>query len=302
MTRCSFINNILSSNQQGILLPAGNSTNVASLAPTQLDYNDDYANTTNPTNVLQGTFIFGGVNYNSSGSKTAAGCYLFNPNYTLPATANNLVLTVAGTSGVNKTITVTWGGGTPISYVAALHTGQGILTSATNPGGGPAVLTDTLATFPTAGSGLKAYQVIIASGTGSGQYGMIKANTGTTLTVIPNTLSGNWAVTPDNTSHYLIISPHQTITDSGSGTISCGIYSPELQLNNGTYTDSTITIAKNYPGTSGANNGVNPNYVSASNLQPRNLALKGTASDGGDIGALSVASGNPANIMLVGVG
>lgn len=290
VTRSKFINCILSNNQQGIRNDA-TGANVSSLALTQLDFNDDFGNTTDPTNVLQGTFTFGGANYNSSGSKTCAGCYLVNPNYTLPAAANSLVMVVAGTAGVNKTITVQWGGGTPVSFVDVLHKGQGVLTSASNPDGGPAVLTDLLATFVTSGSGLAGYQVIIVSGTGAGQYGMIKSNTGTALTVIPNQSSGNFAVTPDATSVYIIVPIHQTLTDlAGTGTIFCGINSPELQLGNGTYTDANITITKGYPGTSGANNGVNPNYVGGVNFTPKNTALKGAASDGGDIGALPVQS------------
>lgn len=287
ITRCSIINNILSSNDQGIRNDASGSTNFSSIALTQLDYNDDYANTANVSNILQGTFVFGGVNYNSSGSKTAAGCYLFNPSYTLPAAALNLVLTVAGAYGVagtgTKSVKVAWGGGAQVEFIAF----QGVLTSSSNPAGGPAVLNDILAAFTTTGTGLKGFQVVIATGTGAGQYGMVKSNTSTQLTVIPNTNSGNWAVTPDATSDYLVIKPHQTITDSGTGTISCGIYSPELVLTNNTYSDSTISITKGYPGTSGANNGVNPNFVSSSDFRPQNIALKGTGSDGADIGALS---------------
>lgn len=285
-TRLTIRNNIISNNQQGIRLETADATDVTSLALSQLDYNDDYANSTNVTNIKQGTFIFGGVNYNTSGSKTAAGCYLFNPSYTLPAAANSLVLTVAGTNGSTKSVKVAWGGGTQIEFVAF----QGTLTGATNPAGGPPVLTNSGASFTTAGSGLKAYQVMIVGGTGSGQYAMIKSNTGTALTVIPNTLDGAFAVAPDATSVYLVIKPHQTITDlATTGTISCGIYSPELQLTNGTYTDASITITKSYPGTSGANNGVNPNYVNTavSDFRPQNTALKATASDLADIGALA---------------
>lgn len=293
-TRLIIRDNIVANNQQGIRLAAATATNITSLALTQVDYNDDYANTTTPTNITQGTFMFGGVNYNSSGSKTAAGCYIFSPSYTLPdATNRSLVLTVAGTSGTTKSIKAAWGGGAQVEFVVQTTDfagGQGTLTSATNPAGGPPVLTNSGAAFTTTGSGLKAYQVMIVGGTGSGQYAMVKSNTGQALTVIPNTANGAFAVAPDATSVYLIIKPHQTLTDSGAGTIICGMYSPELTTTNGTYTDANITIAKNYPGTSGANNGVNPNYVNsaASDFHPKNSQLNGTASDGTYIGALPV--------------
>lgn len=303
VTRCSITDNILSNSLTGIYKFAGDASNFSSLALTQVDYNDDYNNTgLFITNVKQGTFMFGGANYNSSGSKTCAGCYIFNPNYTLPdATNRSLVLTVAGTNGSTKSVKVAWGGGSQIEYVAF----QGTATAVT-PGTGSIdpnsvtfpTLTDGGKSFTTTNTGLKGYQVAIVGGTGSGQFAMISANTATALTLIPNTLNGIFATPLDTTSVYLVLKPDQTLTDATTGTVSCGLYSPTLQTTNGTYTDASITIAKNYPGTTGANNGVNPSYVSSSNFSPQNTALRATGSDAADIGALAgtwpvAASGSP---------
>lgn len=315
VTKYIAYNNICSNNLQGIYRAGPSATsNVINLGASLIDWNDDFNNTDTPTNVLQGTFTFGGVNYNTSVSKTALGVYAFSPSYSLPlGTGKSIVLTVAGTAGVNKTITVQWGGGTAVSYVAALHTGQGALTSfAAGLGSNCAstncpVLTDSLGTFPTSGVALQTYFVILTSGACSGKAAMIVSNTATALTVFSNTDTGSYAgCTPAATDTYIIVAPDQQIFDSGAvDSIRVQLNPLELTTTNGTYTDANITITKNYPGTSGADNGVDPQYVSAGtgNFIPKNVLLKGTGLGGSDIGALPVQGGTGCGLlMLLGVG
>lgn len=285
-----FVDNIYSNNQQGIYSPAGDNTNQNNLAFTRSDFNNDYNNPTNATNIKQGTFMQNGVEYNGQAGRNAKGCYLMSPSYALPyGTNNSLVLTVTGVNGTNKAINVAWGSGTPVNFVAFQGTCSG---AGTNPAGGPATVIDaTLHQFPTTGSKLKGYWVLIVAGTGAGQWGIIKDNDASTLTVVVGAQNDVWPVNTDATSVYLILKQHQVLADlATTGTVLCGVAPDEILTANNTYTDSNITVAKNYPGTSGANNGVNPNYVSTTNFAPKNTALKGTASDGGDIGAWPVQS------------
>ena len=67
--------------------------------------------------------MLGGVNYNTSGSKTAVGVYAFNPSYTLPDASNRtLVETVTGTLGAagTKQVAITWDGGTAVNMLALI--------------------------------------------------------------------------------------------------------------------------------------------------------------------------------------
>jgi hypothetical protein len=286
-TRLKIVDNIGSNSTYGIgFMPTADASNFTSLAITQMDFNDDY-NNTNATNRAQATFMRSGAEYNA-GTRNIGGVYLFAPSgYTLPdATSRSLVLTASGTAGSTKSITIGWSGGTAVEYVAL----QGTATAVTA-GTGDAVdptnitlptLTDSGKSFTTTGSGLKGYQVIIAAGTGSGQYAMIASNTATVLTLIPNTTNGVFATPLDTTSVYLIIKPDQQLFDSGgTNSVRAGAYSPALSLTS--QTDSGITIATNSFNT-------NPSFVNSTDFHPQNTALKNTASDGTDVGALPVAS------------
>lgn len=282
-TRLKILNNIGSNSVQGIYQPANTSSNVSAIALTRLDYNDDYNNTTTPTNVKQATFIRNSAEYNE-GTRNIAGIYIFNPSYSLPeATQRTLELVVSGTSGTNKAMNLTWGGGTAVNLVEA----QGTATAGT-----ATTLTNSGASFTTSGSGLKTFQVCITGGTGSGQCAMISANTATQLTIVSNTSNAQWAVTPDNTSVYVVLKSQVSLAHSGGGqTISAGVYSPGVTFTNGTYTDSGITIETH------AFN-ADPQYVSTAtgDMRPQNATLDGAGHDGTDIGALSVllSTGNAA--------
>lgn len=313
VTRYTACNNIASNNLQGIYRgPASATSNVINLGVTQSDGNNDFNNPTFPTNVMQGTFMFGGANYNTSGSKTALGVYAFSPSYSLPdATPRSIVMNVAGAAG-SKTITVQWGGGTPVGFVDVLHVGQGTLTAfAAGVGSGCAsancpVLTDSAATFPTSAGalGLQAYFVMLTSGACNLKSAMIVSNTGTALTVFSNTATGSYnGCTPAAGDTYIIVKPDQQIFDAGAvQSIRVQLFPLELTTSNGTYTDSNITIAKNYPGTSGANNGVDPRYanIAGGDFHPRNTALKGTGIGGLDIGALPVLGGSFRRSQIIG--
>lgn len=303
VTRFRARNNIFSNSLLGMHLAApSGSSNITNLGIIQEDGNDDYNNTT-VSNVLQGTFMFGGVNYNISSYRAAVGAYVFSPSYTLPDVTNrSLVMTIAGSFNNNKTLTVAWGGGTPVSFIDTLHNGQGAITAFDGTQTCPVqntagnlkcpLITDSAATFATAGNGLQTYFLLFTSGACSGQTGGIYANTGTTLSVFSNTATGSFtACTPVATDTYVIIKRHQQLFDSGgTQSVFVQLYPPELNLTNATLTDNNITIQKNYPGTSGANNGVNPNFVAnaTGNLSVTNSALFHAGTDGLTVGAFPV--------------
>ena len=275
-TRLTITDNIASNSLNGIFQPANSSTNVSMVAPALVDYNDDYNNTLNPTNRAQAMFVMGGVNYNTA-VRNVTGVYLWAPSgYTLPdATNRTLALTASGTAGTNLALNLVWSGGTAVNLVNA----QGTATSGTTTS-----LTNTGATFTTTGSGLKGFQVIITSGTGSGQYGMIISNTATALTIVANTSNSAWSVAPDATSVYVVVQSQVTLVDSGaSNNVQAGIYSPTLALT--TQSDANITMTTHAKA-------VNPNYKSAAtgDYTPTNSALNGAASDGTFIGALPVGA------------
>jgi len=289
ITRAQFINNICSNNTQGIYLPANNASNFTNLALARNDFNDDYNNTTNPTNLTQTSFLKSSAEYNT-GTRNVTGVYLFNPQgYTLPdSTSRSLVQTVSGTWGSTGNLTLAWSGGTAVSMVydqgaltSAPSTGQtcGTLTTCTT-------LTISSKSWPTSNTALEGYLGSIVAGTGAGEYFMVYSNTATVLTVFANTTSGAFGTTPASGDTIVLWNPQQKLYDSGgTNYVYAGLHPPTLTLSS--QTDSGITMTVNALA-------VNPNYrgpdgtMGGGSMQPTNPALKGVASDGGDIGALSV--------------
>ncbi len=257
ISKLKLINNIVSNSYSGIYRPSDAATYITKLAPARLDYNVDYGQLNGATNVSPATFIMGGVEYNTSGSKTAGGVYLFTPSYTLPcATSRTLALAASGTIPLATLAeTISWGGGATQNVVVNKGT-----TSAS--GQTTTQLTDSGQSWTA--HAYQGYQVIIYDATHSYQYALITDNAATTLTLLANKDGGALAFAPiGGTSVYAIVNSELTLTDSSDGacgagarTVHAGIYSPELVLTS--QSDAGITLA------SYAQTG-NPNYLSATN-------------------------------------
>lgn len=238
-TRLRIYNNSLTSSAEGIIDPADSSSNITKLALERMDYNNDYGNTATPSNIKQATFIKSGAEYHIN-ARNINGVYLHSPSYALPQAGRDLVMTVTGTPGTDLSVTLAWGGGTPVELVAAQGTATGGTAATTHATPGTLVKTGAgwATTYPT---WHKTRQVKITSGTGNGQHAMVKSNTADTLTVLPNNIAGTWTA-PDGTSVFVIFESEATLTDSASGTVRAGIYSPDLTVAAGTYTDAGISI------------------------------------------------------------
>lgn len=298
------VDSIVSNSAQGFIDVANDATNVVFGAPVQVDWNNAINNTTTTPSITLATFVKGGVEYNS-GTKTVAGVNVWNPQgYTFPdATNRSLTQVTSNVSGVNKSVTLQWGGGTAsANLVLFQRVGVGVSGTTGSAGTFP-TLTDTGATFTTTGSKLRGQQIIIVLGTGAGQSGMIGGNDATHLDpIIPYTTNNRWAVAPDSTSVYLIVQSQVTLTDVGGvNTIYAGIRVPDLDFTNTTHTDNNITLVTH-------SLAVNPQFVSstgaAANMHIQNSALSTSASDGTFIGALPLQSTNSSCglFSLMGVG
>ena len=275
-TRLRIYNNIASSSTQGIYLPANSSTNISKLAIERLDYNNDYANTTTPTNVKQATFVKSAVEYHTN-TRNIPGVYLHSPSYTLPQTDRDLVMTVTGTPGTDLSVTLAWGGGPAVELVATQGTATGGTAATTHTTPGTLIKTSAgwATTYP---AWHKARQVKTISGTGSGQHAMVKSNTADTLTVLPNNVAGTWTA-PDATTVFVVFESEVTLTDGAGGSVQAGVYTPDLVITAGTYTDATISIESHTLA-------VDPQYNTA--YAPANLTLKNAGFGGVDIGAVAV--------------
>lgn len=275
-TQLSIYNNICSNSIQGIYRPTNTSTDITKMALSRLDYNNDYGNTTTPSNVKQGTFIKSSLEYHLN-TRNIPGVYLHSPSYTLPQTGRDLVMTVAGTAGTDLSVTLAWGGGAPVELVAAqgTSTGGAAATTHTTPGTLIKIGSGWSTTFPT---WHKVRQIKTISGTGANQHAMVKSNTADTLTVLPNNVAGTWTA-PGADTVFVILESEVTLTDSIGGTVQAGIYSPDLVVAEGTYTDAAISIVS-------YGLAVDPQY--SATFAPGNQALKSAGYGGVDIGAVAV--------------
>lgn len=309
ITKAQFINSIISNSADGIFRPTPTALNVTSMGLALNDWNLDYNNTTNPTNVTQATFMKSGVPYNTN-TKNNVGIDLFNPQgYTLPdATSRALVTTVSGTLGTRASghINVAWGGGTAVDFIFDQGTVSSYSASGSCPDGTTcSQVTDSTASWTASdgsNAGLRTYQAMIVAGTGAGQSCAIVSNTTTSFVCIPPIIALNevFATPLDATSKYIIIKPDQQLLDSGGvNSVRAMVDSPTMVLTS--QTDSGITMALNAP------TPADPKYVNPAfpvyNFIPTLATLKGKASDGGDIGALPVQGGAGCGLlMLLGVG
>jgi hypothetical protein len=228
-TRLKIVNNIVSNSNTGLYRYSGNANNVYKLALTRCDYNLLYNNTN--SNVVQATFMQSAVEYNTA-TRNLDGVLLSQPTYSLPmSSGKTLQLAAFGTEGTDKALNLSWGGGTPVDLVLS----QGTASSGTT-----STLVDSAKSWTT--NAYRACYVKIISGTGAGQIAMIRSNTGTALTVYANNAAGTWTA-PSSDSVYLIIDSEVQLLDSGaSDGIQAGIYLPDLDLTNGTISDTGITI------------------------------------------------------------
>lgn len=111
---------------------------------------------------------------------------------------------------------------------------SGLVTAATS-----TTLTNTLASWPIAGSGLTNFVVRIISGTGAGQERVISSNTATQLTV------PTWTTTPDTSSSYEIILQFKNADHvTGSITMNGGLIF-EIEDSATVYVDGLYTITCN---------------------------------------------------------
>lgn len=288
-TKLRIYNNSLTNSTQGIYFPPNSATNISKIAIERLDYNNDYNNTTTPTNIKQATFIKSAAEYHT-GTRNIPGVYLQAPSYTLPQAGRNLVYTVTGTPGTDLSVTLTWGAGTPVELVNYQGTATGGTSGTTHTTAGTLVKTSAgwPTTYPT---WHKARQVKITSGTGSGQHAMIKSNTADTLTVLPNNIVGTWTA-PSTDSVFVIFESEVTLTDGTGGTVNAGVHTPSLVLTAGVYTDESISIVAN--GIS-----VDPQYT-AITWKPLNDALRTSGFGGTYIGAIEPSA--PAVVVPSGGG
>jgi len=284
-TRLKIYNNNCTNSKQGIYRPADNATNVTSMALARLDFNNDYGNTTTPTNVKQATFVKSGAEYNTN-SRSCAGVYLFDPSYPLPmSVGKSLELVVSGTPGTDAAYNLSWEGGSAQNLVIHQGTATGGVASVIN--GSTGAIT-TYGTLVKSGAGWTANQLMsqtvkIVSGTGAGQYAMVKANTTDTLTIIPMVTTGVW-VAPDATSVFIIFDSEVSLAD-GANSIKAGVFVPELPTTAATYTDADISITSNALA-------VDPQYNTS--FAPQNAALDTSGFGGTYIGALDyVAPATP---------
>jgi hypothetical protein len=222
LTGGEFKNNIIANTSNtwagnGIVRYPESSTNRGPAAILDLDYNAFYQAGGTYTGCNRGgTFMMSGTRYNFNNSRNITGVTLSQPGYsTAQSSGQSLVYTY--TSATN--ITLAWGGGTAVQIVFGHGTSSGSNSNNTTNGivglySG--VLNDTTQTWSTTlnnASCPSGMWIKITGGTGSGQVGMITANTSTQLTVVPA-----WTVVPDATSTYTIYQPEVTLTDS-SGTV-----------------------------------------------------------------------------------
>lgn len=305
LTRSYLTNNIISNSGSGIYWPADDANNEFRIIPYSLDFNVDYNNTGNTTNIVQCTFRFsGGNDYNTDNSRNLKGFYLFDcdSSYSLPYTTNTtLALTVSGTPGTDLAYDVVWGGGASVDFVK----GQGTAT-----GGTTTTLVHTGAGWTT--NEFRCCYVKIHSGTGTGQIGMIRSNTADTLTVIPNNDNSEWATAPDNTSVYVIYESMQEVADASARTVKVGIYLPAGSFPPSSASDTNIHIYGNEQtgdpkytsstdfhiesGSSAIDNGQDMSSDFTDDLEG------GTRSAPWDIGAyLSAASGDAGGKMGLGL-
>jgi hypothetical protein len=267
-------NNIVSNSYSGIYRPADAAAYITKLAPARLDYNVDYGNSGAVTNTAPSTFMMGGAEYNTSGSKTAGGVYLFTPSYTLPcATSRTLAITASGTIPLaNIAETISWGGGATQNVV--VDTGTVTATGQTT-----TQLTDSGKSWTA--HAYQGYQVIVYDATHGYQYALITDNAATTLTLLANVDGGALAFAPTGSvSTYAIINSELTLIDNsdaacgaGARTVHAGIYSPELVLTS--QSDTGVSIATN------VQTG-DPKYTSSTNWLPLTTGSgvdKGTSVD-----------------------
>lgn len=273
-TKLRIYNNIASNSTQGIYRPAQNSSNITYMGLDRLDYNNDFNNTSTPTNVKQATFVKSGQEYHLN-SRNIPGVSLHSPSYTLPQTGRDLVMTVTGTPGADLSATLSWGGGPAVELVVSQGTSTGGAAATTH--ATPGTLIKTGAGWPTTyPTWHKARQVKTTSGTGANQHAMIKTNTADTLTVLPNNVAGTWTA-PSTDTVFIILESEVTLSDGAGGTVQVGIYSPELVIANGIYTDAAISIESHAVTT-------NPQYTAEYAAQ--NTALHAAGFGGVYIGAL----------------
>lgn len=270
-TRLKIYNNIASNSLSGIYRPPTDTANITKLAVSRLDFNNDYNNTTIPTNIKQATFIMSATEYNLS-TRNCSGVYLHSPTYTLPqTTGRSLDQANSGTAPTNLSVTLAWGGGAPQQLV---------LSQGTSTGGTTSTLVDTNKSW-VANTFVGKYVKII-SGMGAGQVGMIAGNTSTSLSIIANNTTSVWAIAPDATSVYIVMESEVTLIDPGAAMgVNAGLYLPDVVLAPGTYTDTGITITTNAVA-------VDPQFNAS--FTPTNPALKTAGFGGTYIGALDYMS------------
>ena len=118
------------------------------------------------------------------------------------------------------------------------------LPSGTATAGAASTLTDSTATWTV--NQYANSDVVITSGTGAGQKRRIASNTATVLTlataVTGNTNTGNWSVTPDATSVY-VIQPSSDFLYYTPGTTGTGFYKIDLATGASATTWTTLTAS-----------------------------------------------------------
>lgn len=144
------------------------------------------------------------------------------------------------------------------------------LPSGTATAGAATTLTDSSATWTV--NQYANSDVIIVSGTGSGQKKRIASNTATVLTlaaaVTGNSNTGNWSVIPDTTSVYRI-QPSSDYLYYAPGTTGTGFY--KIDLNTGSTATTWTTLAASPAALGGGGNVMWADNIGAFNL----LAMRG---------------------------
>lgn len=158
---------------------------------------------------------------------------------------------------VGGTVSITTGTDSGDSQIIVSNTataitlyGNNLVYTGTATSTGTTTLTDSGASFPTSGNGLKGGTLAITGGTDSGDNRIIFSNTSTTITIV-----GAWQTTPDTTSTYTATTSicnglatsatTSTITDSNQSWLTNALVGKAISITSGTDVSDAASIVSN---------------------------------------------------------